>query len=133
MTAIAPACPVSRSQPTQKPSQPSHVEVAAIPLAHDLRSAINALNIMSSVVQQVTRGAPQVNNVYPLTAGGVPAPAKDPSPEYERLIWEESSRGYVEQKLINPDDREQFIWIKTIGDVIWREKSTGHQLFYWGA
>lgn len=132
---VAPSCPISNSQPTQKPYQPPGASAngAQIPPAHDLRTVINAINAMNFVVNQITRGAPQVNNVYPPTEAGIPAPQQEPPPQYERLTWHERNRGYVMQQVINPDDPEQFVEINTLSFVHWIEEATGHNLVYQGS
>jgi ATP-dependent phosphoenolpyruvate carboxykinase len=120
----APICPVSRSQPTTRTPA---LTVATIPHAHDLRSVINAISVMNNVVQSITRGAPQFNNAVPPTVAGIPSPPATP-----RNTWEETSRNYRRNQIVNPDDKTQIIKIMTIASVEWTEQQTGKKLVYEG-
>ena len=128
----APVCPVSRSQPTQAVPQPNAPGVNHIPPAHNLRTVITAINTMNNVIQNITRGAPQINNVHPAGAAGIPAPKPPPPPQYARLTWREINRGYTERKVVNPDDQTQFVKIRTLAFVAWQEDAIGSRLVYKG-
>lgn len=131
----APYCPTSYSQPTtdrRRLQQPGQTDIPTIPPAHDLRSVITAINQMNNVFQHITRMPTQINNVYPPTIAGIPAPPKGPTPTYARLTWQEGGRNYNKQKVVNPEDKTQFIEINTISSVGWYETATGHTLRYDG-
>jgi hypothetical protein len=124
---IAPSCPISRNGPAQasKTAQPSAAAIPTIPPVHDLRTVINAINEMNNIVQRITIGTPQINNI------GTP-PVQQVPPAYARVTWHESSRTWMEQEVINPDDKEQKIKIKSISSISWHEQHSGHQLIYNG-
>jgi hypothetical protein len=128
---LAPACPVSYGQ-MQTGRQWFADLVNSIPRAHDLNSAIRALNIINNVVTQITHGAPQVNNVYPSGNGGVTiVPGSNVSP-YPASDWVEQGREYKMVRLENPDNPQQFIPLKVITLVTFVSEATGHQLIYEG-
>jgi hypothetical protein len=138
----APSCPVSHNGPHTTSTfgsgvrQPGGVDVANLPAAHDLRSAIHILNQMNNIIQRITRGAPQINNVYPATETGVPPPviqpASEPPPQYAQMHWMEKGRGYTKQQAVNPDDKDQYVEISTLTFVDWADDTTGHYLTYKG-
>jgi hypothetical protein len=123
----APSCPISRNGPAQasKTAQPSAAAIPTIPPVHDLRTVINAINEMNNIVQRITIGTPQINNI------GTP-PVQQESPAYARVTWREVSRTWMDQEVINPDDKEQKIKIKSLSSVTWIESHSGHQLTYEG-
>jgi hypothetical protein len=127
---VAPSCPISRSQPTQMPR--NLPDIAAIPPVRDLRSVITAINAMNNIVQHLTRGAPQINNIRFAPIPGQPDPVPDPPPQYERTTWVEVDRDYADNKVVNPDDSEQYVEIKTLSYIKWRDETTGHWLVYRG-
>lgn len=121
----APNCPISRSQPKIK-SQANGIDVAHIPPATDLRSAISALNSLNNALRHLTRTPPQVNNIYPATTTGIPSPL----PQYGQYRWTEESRNYREQRVVNPDNPAMFVTISTLVNVNWVESTTGHSIEY---
>jgi hypothetical protein len=130
----APYCPISYSEPgpTRRAGQPGQTVIPTIPPAHDLRSVITAINQMNTVVQHITRMPTQINNVYPPTEEGVPAPTLPPTPQYAQMSWQEGGRNYNSQKVVNPDDKSQKVEIKTISSIGWFDSATGHTLRYDG-
>jgi hypothetical protein len=78
---------------------------------------------MNSVIQHITIGVPVINNI------GTP-PVQQPTYGYKRVTWKEVSRNYQEQEVINPDNKDQKIKIKTLSQVNWIESTSGHQLTY---
>jgi len=110
-------------------------DVNNIPPAHDLRSVITAINRMGSVINNITRGAPQVNNYYPTGAKGIPDPAPPPPfPGYDDVSWKEAGREYGTEVIYAPhkDHKGQSIEIKVVKQAKWREEMSGHQLVYKG-
>lgn len=133
MTTIAPSCPINHSQPTSRPRQPPPADVTHIPKANDLRSAINSLNLLGQALRNITRTPPQINNVYPTTVIGVPDPTgQGATPVYRQVSWQETSRNYSTQKVINPDDKDEVIEIKIISDIAWTDSTSGHSIRYQG-
>jgi hypothetical protein len=120
----APVCPVSRSQPTQA-MQPFAPGVNSIPRAHNLITVITAINTMNHVVQQLTKGLPQINNI-----GTPPSPPQPPAPQFAPSNWQEIGRGYTEQEVVNPDDKSQSVTLHTLSFVVWEWPTTGHTLVY---
>lgn len=136
MSAVAPSCPISHSQ--QIPGarrQPAGVDISTIPVARDLRSVITAINAISNVVMHITRGAPQVNNIYPTNVNGIPSPVdqRPPSPRYGNISWQEESRTVQQQQVTNPDkETGGHVDIETISRVEWAEANTWNTLVYEG-
>jgi hypothetical protein len=128
----APVCPVSHSEPTSRRFQPPGVDITHLPHVSDLKSVINVLNQMNNVVQHITRGTPQINNVYPTTITGVPAPKEGPNITYGQVRWREIDRQYETQKLVNPDDKDQSIPIKTLARITWQDDASENRLVYEG-
>jgi hypothetical protein len=107
--------------------------VNSIPRAHDLPSAIRALNIMNNVIMALTRGEPQTNNINVSSSGpDITLKGDDPNPNYEDADWLEESRKYQKQKLINPDDKDQFIELNILTHVRFANVNTGSRIFYEG-
>lgn len=130
----APSCPVSNPQQkilSQK--QPIAPDIAHVPTARDLASVITAINMMSNIVQHITRGTPQINNTYGTTIRlRSPPPEREPPPEYQPVTWKQVTRDYHEDEVENPDRPEQKVPIKTIKRVIWEEDTTGQRVVYKG-
>lgn len=124
MNNVAPICPVSIGQLT--PDKLA-IEINSIPRAHDLLSVITVINAINNIVQTITRGAPQINNI------GTPyvPPAMPAAPQYANPNWKEVTRLTSEQKVINPDDKDQEILITTLNMVTWAD-NLGQQLRYQG-
>ena len=132
----APTCPISYSQPTQ-PTPQIKATTAAIPRAHNLITVILAINRMNNVIQNITRGAPQINNTRNISGGGEnaqtsPVDGRQPFPGYAGGTWQETNRNYNSTKLVNPDTPSQSISIKTIGSITFTESETGNTLVYTG-
>jgi hypothetical protein len=134
MTEVAPSCPISFSQyPTvrihtgrgidpRSPVARLHDQINRIPRAYDLPSAINALNLMSNIILQLTRGEPQVNNIYPfpLDGGGLILQGGEYGRRYGPGDWVLEERTYQDQDLINPDDEDQVIPMKVLKTVLFK-------------
>lgn len=137
----APVCPISYSEypavralvrggaATSRPGT-LHDQINSIPRAHDLLSAIRALNIMNNIITQITRGEPQVNNVFLLAKPSVILKGDDHKPDYYPLDWIEEDREYRKQKLVNPDDDTQFVEIRTLKTVTFYNANTDYRLTY---
>jgi hypothetical protein len=130
----APSCPISTSQ--QKVTTvgaPPGVEIAHVATARDLRSVITALNQMSNIVQNITRGAPQINNtVFPSVNFRSTPPPREPPPQYQRVTWKEIMREYHDDEIVNPDNEDQKVEIKTIKRIRWQEDVTEQRVVYRG-
>jgi hypothetical protein len=128
MTALT--CPTSSNQPRGLASQFGLAkQVAAIPRATDLKSAITALNMIENIVQQITYTQPVVNNIgqEPDYSSLYPT---GPFQLFEASNWHEKDRDYsTPQKVYNTDDLEQFVQMKTIGFVLFEDKM-GHTIEY---
>jgi len=133
---IAPSCPISfNQQPQRSHRQPASVDINAVPPATNLRTVINAINMINNVVQHITRGTPQVNNIYPAKTEGVPPPTPPKPPKYDDITWRETKRDYHKQKVRNPDAEkgtEQYVEISALSRIQWTEDVTGHKLIYVG-
>jgi hypothetical protein len=128
---VAPTCPISFGQLPYGRQWLGEL-INSIPRAHDLPSVLHSLSIINNVITQIARGEPQVNNVFPLGGGGAVLKGADPNPNYEPADWIEESRRYQNQKLINPDDTNQFIEFKVLRNVGFANRNTGFRLVYQG-
>jgi hypothetical protein len=133
----AATCPVSHSQQKISTSQQmkNGADVNNIPPAHDLRSVITAINRMGSVINNITRGTPQVNNYYPTGSKGIPDPAPPPPfPGYEQMSWREVNREYGDGEIRSPhkDHAGQYVPVKVIKQVKWLDDITEHRVTYKG-
>jgi hypothetical protein len=137
MTTTAPTCPTSRNQPRGMPLPFGLAQqVAAIPRAHDLKSAITALNMMETIIQQITYTPPVINNIgqKPDYGAMYPGYPLGPFQLFEASNWHEKSRDYSPygsdlSRVYNTDDLEQFVDFKTLGFVLFEDKM-GHTLEY---
>jgi hypothetical protein len=141
MTDVAPSCPISYSEyPSTRitgidPRSPMSRlvdQIHRIPRAHDLPSAINALNIMNHIILQLTRGDPQVNNLYPLGigGGGIIMKGGEIGRKYGPGDWVLEQRMYKDQDLINPDDEDQIIPMKVLKTVLFKFLDANANLEY---
>jgi hypothetical protein len=121
--------PQGRAGP-QKP--PKVVDIAAVPTARDLISAITAINQMNHIVQHITRGTPQINNTYGPNIRFSSSPPDRDRPEYQPVRWKQITRDYHDDEVVNPDNEKQRVQIKTIKRNIWQEDSTEQRVVYKG-
>jgi hypothetical protein len=137
MTTMAPTCPTSSNQLRGQPLPFGLAQqVAAIPKAHDLKSAITALNMMETIIQQITHTPPVINNIGQQPDYGAMYPGYPLGPFwlFEASNWHETSRDYSPygshlSRVYNTDDLEQFVDMKTLGHVAFADKM-GHTLEY---
>lgn len=138
----APSCPTSFGQPIpgkqvfrkgEPWSRPGTLQdlIHSIPQAHDLRSAIHALNIINSVIQVINRGTPVVNNIHVPGEPDTKIKGEDLNPKYEPVDWVEERREYTDSKIYNPDDESQFIEIKVLKMVYFYNANTDYRLNYY--
>jgi hypothetical protein len=124
----APSCPTSFGQPVpgarvflkgEPWSRPGtlHDLVNKIPRAHDLPSAIHALNQIKNIITMINRGEPVVNNTRFPKEPDVSLKGEDFKPNYGPSDWTQGPKDFVKQKLINPDDDSQYIELDTVKEV----------------
>jgi hypothetical protein len=124
-------CPISRPEIKAEAARSLNNLVNQIPRAHDLPSVIKSLNIITQVLRDnVVHNPPQVNNVYPTQLPQLQLQGEDHNPNYEQADWQESSRGYVQQTVVNPDDESQTVDIKTITQVLFTNVNDDSELLY---
>jgi hypothetical protein len=133
----APYCPVSYSSVSETGRVAQYAKLSklkdkinSIPRAHDLPSVINALNIISSVITEITHNAPMINNVHPTGLPSVILKGDDFNPHYEPADWFETGRVYDHQELVNPDNNDQFIPISTLSQVSYQNPNGASLTFY---
>ena len=131
----APFCPISKSELT--PEQISLLLknqdlISQIPRATDLRSAIQALNMMARIIRGILKTGPQVNNTHLPREPDKVETGQNNDPKYKNADWIQEERVYRQQKLINPDDEGQFIDIKVLATVVFYNQNTDFQLIYDG-
>jgi hypothetical protein len=138
----APTCPISSGQPIPGKEvfhrgepwrRPRDIQDAIdqIPTAHDLRSAILALNRMNSIISMINRGEPMINNTRIPKEPDIKEKGEDHNPHYDPRDWVESGREYVQQEVVNPDDESQTIKIKTLKYVDFYNPNTDYRLTYY--
>lgn len=135
---VAPACPVSYGQPIPgarvnlrgDPWSRNRDKIEQIPWAHDLRSVIIALNMMSHIITEILRTGPQVNNIRQPNPPDEIEKGQNNDPRYQNADWIQENRVYKTQKLINPDDTEQSIEIKVLSQVTFFNQNTTYRLQY---
>jgi hypothetical protein len=130
---VAPYCPVSRDQPTG-PMPTRQIPIrTAIPRAHDLASAIAAVNILRTIVNQIVRDR-VINNVYTKPP---PAPRKAPTDRvidksrYVRWVEQPSKRvkrryryyGKEEGSTSGAENREVWVETERIEKMVWYDKA----------
>lgn len=130
----APSCPISNpQQKVLSQRQPLAPDIAHVPTAHDLLSVITAINQMNNIVQHITRGLPQINNfVVPSVRISSEPPERQEPPQYPQITWNEISRDYHDDEVVNPDDEKQRVEIKTLARIIWQEDTTEQRVVYKG-
>jgi hypothetical protein len=103
---VAPTCPISRSQvPIARPATP-----IAIPRAIDLPSAINAINQLIMLNNNLIQ-----NNLV----------------EYPYIPkWKEVHRVKTVVRVSNPNDPEQWVDVERISNLVFQDRST-NALFQW--
>ena len=140
---LAPSCPISVGQIGQASfrkqlaafPKPALVKdlVNKIPPAYDLPSVITAINHINNIVTIITRGEPQVNNTHVPGLPSVILKGDDHDPGYVKgENWVLEGRDYEEQKLVNPDDEDQFIKIKILKQVTFFNANDSSRLNYEG-
>jgi len=139
MTEVAPFCPVSYGSPIPGArvllkGDPWHRPKTILelpPRATDLRSAINALNIMSHMVSDIMRTS-TVNNNKTSTSTSISETdnGQDYNPNYDHTDWLEESRVYATRSIINPDDPGQSIEVKVLTSVTFYNANTAYRLRY---
>jgi hypothetical protein len=138
----APSCPISYGQPIPGArvfhkgdpwKRPGILQdlISQIPRATDLRSAIHALNMMNNIIQMVNRGAPQVNNIRIPREPDQIMKGEDLNPHYQPLDWQETGRDYEHSKVYNPEDKTQYIEVKTLKLVYFYNPNTNYRLTYY--
>lgn len=127
---IAPYCPISRDQPVG-PMPTRGIPIRTnIPRAHDLPSAIAAVNILRTIVNQIVRDK-VINNVYTKPP---PAPRKPPTDQtidktrYVRWVEQKSKRVKRKYKYYGKDDqgeKDKDVWAMTerIERMVWYDKA----------
>ena len=125
---IAPFCPVSRDQPVG-PMQAPTIRTT-VPRVHDLPSAIAAVNILRTIVNQIVRNT-VINNVY------TPSPPKPRTAPPDRLYdkrryarWVEVKTQRVKRKYKyygedakGNQDKDTWVMTERIERMVWYDKA----------
>jgi hypothetical protein len=141
-TIVAASCPISYGGVTPGKrvlhgdpwSRPGHLQdlVNKIPRAHDLPSAINALNIMNNIITMINRAEPVVNNTHVPGQPSVILKGETIGEQFGPADWVYEGREYLKQKLINPDNNDQYIEINCLKVVYFFNENTSYRLNYEG-
>jgi hypothetical protein len=115
---VPPFCPVSRDQPVGPGRAP--VIRTVIPRAHDLASAIAAVNIASSIINQIVRNT-VINNVF-----SKPAPPDRTVNKLRRSRWKEDTSKRVMRKYKyygvdekGQEDKDTWVIMERIERMVW--------------
>lgn len=104
----APVCPVSKSQAIIGAPPP---RLPMPPRANDLPSAINAVNILAQIIQDLINPSTTINTtLYPVVTGG---------------NWTETGRVTQIQRVFNPDDKSQWVDVERINSLTMTQDATG--------
>jgi len=125
----APVCHVSTNQTI---TQPPARRLAAVPRATDLRTALQAINILQQNIQILAGQIPQYPNQNPsnpATSGVNSVNARPSQQPRNQPIgrWVESGRVTETVRIYNRDDREQYVDVKRINSLTMRDTVTGEQ------
>lgn len=115
--------------------RPGHLQdlVNKIPRAHDLASAMNALNIMTNIITMINRSEPVVNNIgQGQGGGGVILKGEEIGEKYGPSDYVLESREYIMQKAINPSDNDQYIEIHCLKAVYFHNVEVNEHVNYFG-
>jgi hypothetical protein len=125
---VAPYCPVSRDQPTG-PMPPLPIRTV-IPRVHDLPSAIAAVNIMRTIIDQIVRDR-VINNVY--GSSTVRWPKTPPDRDIDkrkdaRWVEQKSKRVKRKYKYYVEDsngvkDRDSWVMTERIERMVWYDRA----------
>lgn len=138
----APVCHISVDETV---TQPTARNLAYVPPAHDLQSALKAIEALRQnlmiLTGQVAAQRPSVTFMQQpgsspgsQAAGGSRPSNSQPSqggknPNVGR--WVEDSRAVVVRRITNPNDPEQFVDVKQINRLTMKDTVTG-ELWVWG-
>jgi hypothetical protein len=125
---VAPHCPVSRDQPTGPMQVPQIPIRTTIPRATDLASAIAAVNILKSIIDQIVR-ATVINNVYTRPPSAPRSPPQDRTIDRTRddARWVEQKRQRVKRKYRyysdGEDGKESWVETERIERMVWYDRA----------
>jgi hypothetical protein len=129
----APVCPISTSQ--APPSQPG-IALPPVPKAQDLPSAIQAINVLTQIINYLTMPSLPSNNLVlnfttlpPLVKPATAAVAlQPPKPQAARFV--EAGRSQETVKVVNPNDDSQFVIVKRVNSITFKDRITGSLLIW---
>lgn len=124
MTNNAPICHVPVPTPID---QPSGVQNPSIPIATDLQSAIAAINAMRLILMRLANLMPRFDGAG---GGGRGGGSKQPSkqdPKKKTGRWNEVNRVTRVEKVTNPEDKEQFVEVERMQELVMQDSITGEQ------
>jgi DNA/RNA endonuclease YhcR with UshA esterase domain len=120
------------------PGQPGKV-ITSIPRASDLPTAIAAINQTVSVVNQVTNQGPAVNNLYPQGSRRFGTPTlrqgtqdRHGGKRISETAWREAWRNTEQVRIHNPNDKEQWVQVECITELILQDPNTDQQIYWSG-
>jgi hypothetical protein len=127
---VAPHCPISRDQPVGPMQTPTIRVRTNIPRAHDLASAIAAVNILRSIVIQIVSDR-VINNVYSKSAPQPPKPDQDKTIDKERLSrWVERKEmrikrryKYLGRDKNGKESKEIYAILERIERMVWYDRA----------
>lgn len=120
----APICHVPVPTPID---QPEGIQNPSIPIATDLQSALAAINAMRLILMRLANLQPRFDG---RGGGGRGGGSKQPSkqdPKKKIGRWNEISRKTSKVKVFNPQDKEQFVEVERINQLIMKDTITGEQ------
>ena|SRR5258708_5961759 len=108
--------PICHIPPVVPPSQPKPVALPSIPLAHDLHSAIAAINAMRVTIMYLSGQRPAHNPQFTNNAT-----SKQDKPQR----WTENARVVETVRVFNPNDKSQYVDVERINQLTMKDGITG--------
>jgi hypothetical protein len=106
--------PVCHIPPTTPDNGQLPKNLPAIPPATDLKSALNAINVMRQIIQIITNQQPIIINQG----------QSNNSSKFKTASWRESSRKTEKIKVYNPQDKSQWVEIERINELTMEDNNS---------
>lgn len=118
----APVCLINAPLPSAEPQTPT---LPAIPVATNLASAIQAVNILSQIVQAMTNQSAAQSAGF---SGGFTGPKKKPAKNNSNFQELTAKRTTTTTKIYDPKDNTVYVEVKQITGLTFVNKVTGQEI-----
>lgn len=120
----APICHVPVPTPID---QPDGVQNPSIPIAVDFQSALAAINAMRLILMRLAALQPRFDGHGGGGRGGGPKQPSKQEPKKKQGRFNEVKRVTKKEKVYNPQDKEQFVEVERMQELIMQDSITGEQ------